>query len=187
MTVGIEFRLDCIRRHAFVARRAGADEPKVVQKRAAEGGMEEMVGQRVALCVLPELCLASVVEAHGKASGIGIGSELVHEPAVDLLLLVIKAVKQVTRCLAYRNESVDIEGLIRQILRKATIDFGLVTCALQHAWQKRIGVPIRIELNLGRSGGGNAVGIREETEQIIEAVILEIDDDDVLDIAELRG
>ena len=53
--------------------------------------------------------------------------------------------------------------------------------------QKRIGVPIRIELNLGRSGGGNAVGIREETEQIIEAVILEIDDDDVLDIAELRG
>jgi hypothetical protein len=48
-------------------------------------------------------------------------------------------------------------------------------------------VPIRIELNLGRSGGSNAVGIREETEQIIEAVILEIDDDDVLDIAELRG
>ena len=104
-----------------------------------------------------------------------------------MLLLVIKAVKQVTRCLAYRNESVDIEGLVRQIFRKATIDFGLVTCAFQHARQKRIGVPVRIELNLGRSGGGNAVGIREETEQIIEAVILEIDDDDVLDIAELRG
>ena len=78
-------------------------------------------------------------------------------------------------------------GLGRQIFRKATIDFGLVTCAFQHARRKRIGVPIRIELNLGRSGGGNAVGIREETEQIIEAVILEIDDDDVLDIAELRG
>jgi hypothetical protein len=44
-------------------------------------------------------------------------------------------------------------------------------------------VSIRVNLDLGRAGRRNAVGVWKESEQIVEAVILEIDNDDELHVA----
>ena len=47
-----------------IGRRAGADQPEVVEKRAAERAHEEIVGQRVLLSDLPQGQLAAVVMPH---------------------------------------------------------------------------------------------------------------------------
>src|SRR5690349_345886 len=106
----------------LIARRAGADHPKMVQERSAEGSMKEMVGERVPPRIVPKLGAAPVVKSHSEAAGIGVGSELIHESAVDLRLLIEEAMDQVARWLANRNVSVDAEGLVRQPLRKARVD-----------------------------------------------------------------
>src|SRR5262249_6835046 len=123
VAISIEFRLDR-GRGIPVAGGAGADHPKMIQEGAAKRCMKEMIRQCKSLGIVPELCLASVVEAHGRRASVGIGGELVHPSAVDLLDLVIVAVKQVAGCHADRNESVDVKRLVWQIVRKTRIDLG---------------------------------------------------------------
>ena len=47
----------------------------------------------------------------------------------------------------------------------------------------RIRLAVSIDLDLGRACGRDAVSAGEESEQIVEAVVLQIDDDDVLNVA----
>jgi hypothetical protein len=49
--------------------------------------------------------------------------------------------------------------------------------------QEVIGLAVPVDLDLGRARGRDAVSAGEESEQIVEAVILQIDDDDVLNVA----
>src|SRR4029079_16336756 len=147
-----------------------------------------MIGERVALGIVPELGLASVIETHSQPTRVGIGGELIHAPAVDLLDLVVIAMEQAARLRADRNESIDAERLVQQIGRKSVIDFGAFGAVgffyeVLHRWEKRVGMPLRINLDFGCSGRGDAVGVREKPELIVEAVVLEINDDNVLDIA----
>ena len=114
------------------------------------------------------------------------------QAAVDLGLLVIKAMDRISRVVADRNVGVDAERLVRQIIRKAEIDAELIDVplvaeVLHGAWQEVIGAAILVDLDLGCAGRGDAVGVRKESEQIVEAVVLQIDDDDVLDVAQLGG
>jgi len=49
--------------------------------------------------------------------------------------------------------------------------------------QEHVRLAVGVNLNLGSACGRDAIGVWEESEQIVEAVVLEIDDDDVLNVA----
>ena len=86
-------------------RRARGDQPLVVEERPAEGRLEEVVGDRVVrrvgrVQVLVDRQLGGVVGAHRQADGVTAGDVAVLPAAVDLVLLVVEAVHQVTRAAA---------------------------------------------------------------------------------------
>ncbi len=121
--VGVELRHH-VGRRIGVFRRAGTDQIDVIEERAAEGAVEEVVGQRILLRIGPELGLAGVVIAHDQPAGVRIEGELVHLAAVDLLLLLVEAVHQVARHLVERHILPDIEWLVRQSLGEPVVDDG---------------------------------------------------------------
>ena len=82
------------RRHR---RRARADQVLVVQERAAERALEEVVGQHVLLRQRVELGLAVVEVAHGQAARVEPGGEHVVRAAVDLHDVLEESVGQVAR------------------------------------------------------------------------------------------
>src|SRR5262249_46602956 len=98
------------------------------------------------------------------------------------------AVDKVARRHTNWNESVDAKRLVWQIVWKTRIDFGCFAAVgflyePLHAWQESIGVSLWINLYLGFTGCRDGVGIGKEAEQIVEAMIFQIDDDNVLDVA----
>src|SRR5215203_2464427 len=85
MPLGVDARALALRR-VGPHRRAGADEPDVVEERAAERAHEEVVEERVALGELPEIGVLQVrgaVIAHGEPAGVREQGEVVVLAAVD--------------------------------------------------------------------------------------------------------
>ena len=93
--MGVELR-DHVSRRLRPVRRAGGDQPHVVEPRAAEGGVEEIVAEGILAREPPYRHIGHVVVAHGQATVVPAsvipGDELVHAAAVDLILLLIEEV-----------------------------------------------------------------------------------------------
>src|SRR3954452_2249904 len=88
-------------RTSRVDRRGGGDEPLVVEERATEGRLEEGVLDRVlrvsrAVQVLVDRQRLGVVDAHREAHGVAAGDIAVLFAAVELVLLMVEAVDDVS-------------------------------------------------------------------------------------------
>ncbi len=126
--------------------------------------------------------------AHGKPLGVGDRGESVHLAAVDLLDLLVVAMNEVGDLVRLLDVLVDQEGTIRQIGGKARIGTGRLLVGIEGRRQRGIGFAVAIDLTGGGARLRPAVRTRKITEQIVEAVILKIDDDDMLEALEpLRG
>ena len=73
-----------------------------------------------------------------------------------------------------------LNGWLGRSFGKRSIDGA---CRLVYLRQEHVRLAVGIDLDLGRACGRNAIGVWEESEQIVEAVVLQIDDDDVLNVA----
>src|SRR6266403_5595596 len=140
--------------------------------------MEKVVAQRVAGRLRRQRETGRVVEAHHQAFGVADQRELVHPPAVDLNLLLIEAMHQVPRGDVRRHELPDVEGGVGQVAG----DRGHAGNGRQRGeWRAR---PVHLP---GRAGSGREpVGAGELAVHVVEAAILEIDDYDVIELAQLR-
>jgi hypothetical protein len=67
----------------------------VVKKRTAKRSHEEVVGQDILSCDVPQRQLRSGVVAHDEAAGITIGGKIVVLAAPDLHLVLVEAVPQI--------------------------------------------------------------------------------------------
>ena len=107
-----------------VFRRAGADQPEMIEERAAERAHEEIVGERVAPRDLPERQLGGIVIviSHDQGARIRIGGELVVLAAVDLHLVLIE---QMPRALGD-----DIERPVLKPLRASIANGRLGRCSV---------------------------------------------------------
>src|SRR4029450_135827 len=79
---------------------AGRDQPLVVQERAPEGGLEEVVGDRVVgVAALVQVVVdgqgPGVVDAHGQADGVAAGDVPGLAALLERVLLLVEAVDQV--------------------------------------------------------------------------------------------
>jgi hypothetical protein len=86
---------DHLGRGIGVHRSRGGDQELVIQERAAESRVEEVIVHRVLLGEQSFGQAAGVEVAHHQAGIIAPGDELVHRAAVDLRLLLEKAVNDV--------------------------------------------------------------------------------------------
>src|SRR5437763_12943800 len=84
-----ERRRDHLSRCVGEYRRAGADEPVMVQKGPAERSLEEAVGHGVLTAELVERQSLQVPVTHWESPGVGPVDEAVHLSAVDLVLLAV--------------------------------------------------------------------------------------------------
>src|SRR5258708_25925613 len=108
MALVIESRAHRLRR-LVVARRARADGPEVVEERATERRVEEIVREYEFPGVFPDLELAALVVSPHKPAGVALRYELVHLPAVDLRDLVEIGVDRAGIFLIERNVLVHVE------------------------------------------------------------------------------
>ena len=95
-------------------RRRGGDEEDVIEERAAERAVKEVIGQRVLRRFGRERERRRVVVAHAQALRVAHLRELVHLAAVDLLLLLVVAMHEVARRDRRRHVLVDVERRVRQ-------------------------------------------------------------------------
>ena len=100
-------------------------EPHVIEPRAAEGGVEEIVAEGILAGKTPHRHVCHVVVAHGQATVIPTsvipGHELVHAAAVDLILLLIKKVDRIAGELMGRDIGCEVEGSDREVSRDTPI------------------------------------------------------------------
>ncbi len=158
----------------------------MVQIRAAESPHEEIVGQRVLLRPLPHRQARAVVVAHRQRAGVARGDESIVAAAVDLLLIAVELVNEIAsggRKGQVDRRRVDPIGPVGQIAWERRI--GIL--ALPHRRQRceRPSVPVHLGI-LCRRRVGDAVRAGKQTVQIVEAAILGVDDEDMLDPVEPR-
>ncbi len=111
-------------RRGFVARRARADQPLVVDERVAVGRHEEVVGEHVVARPLPHRQLRAVVVRHHEAARVGHRGEAVVAPAVDLLEVLVVPVHGAAHPLRQRQverRRVEAERPVRQPVRKRRV------------------------------------------------------------------
>ena len=163
----------CVRVH----RGARAHEPLVVEERTAESGVEEVVGQHIPGGLFRDRQLVGWVVAERQALGVADGDEFVHLAAVDLNLFLVVAVDQVSGLLVRANVLRDVERLVRQA-RSYQMRVGLRKARVRLAG-------CQVDLRGGRvARPADAVGAREETVQVVEAVVLVVDHHQVVDAGE---
>ena len=176
----------------------------MVQERTAESAHEEVVGQRVLLREIPQLHLAAVEVTHAQAARVGVGRELVVLAAVDLHLVVIEAVHQVARDGRLADDGagveeagrvVDAEHLVGHAGRLRLRDGGGLASgshATPHRGQHGQGRTVEVFLrrDRARSRGrcrvhaGHAVSAGVQAVEIVEAAVLGVDHDHVVDLVE---
>ena len=175
-----------------VFRRAGADQPEMIEIGAAERAHEEIVRHRVAPRDLPQRKVGGVriVIPHNQAALVGKGDEPVVLAPVDLHLVLIE---QMPGTLGDHIEGriealgvVDRKGRIGQMLGlrlgDRRRDPGRESAQTGSSFADDA-APSRIALR--RHGGGHtpqAVGPGEEAVEVIEAAILGVDHHDGLDL-----
>src|SRR6266545_529175 len=165
-------------------RRRGGDQPEVVQQRAAEGRVKEVVGQRVLLGQLAFGQDGGVVVAQRQSSSLILGHELIHLAAVDLLLLLVEALGQVANQLVRRDELIDVERPHGQVSREARVGaYGLLV-AVFRLRQCGVRLILFVELRDRRAVVGDAFGARELTVQAVEALVLLHDHHNVVELVQ---
>src|SRR6266508_1239826 len=162
-------------------RRAGADQPDVIQERAAEGRVEEVIGHGVLLGELAFRHIGSIVVTHRQAAIIAPGHKLVHLAAVDLILLLIEAVDQVADLLIGRHITGDRKGLHRHIRREARIGTSRLQIGVDRLRQRCEWLAVLIDLFERSAGFGDAIRAGELTVQTVEAPVFLIEDDNMVD------
>jgi hypothetical protein len=104
---------DEICRRIVKAWRAGADEPKMIEKPATKRGMEEPIGQRVFSSQLVEPQRATIEVTHWQRSGTRHSNKLVHLAIVDLFLLLVEAMYEVDGSLPQTHVLIGAEWTVR--------------------------------------------------------------------------
>ena len=181
--LGVELRLQAVGR-VVIARRAGADQPEMIEEGPAEGSVVEMIGQHIAFGIGPERQLAAVVVAHGQSAAVGDRGELVHLAAVDLDLLLIIAMHQIAGELIQRGIAVGGEGLVGKVGREARIGHGRLLAGIHDRRQRGKGLAVLVHLRRGLQPIVEPVGALEQAVEIVEAAVLQIDHHDMLDLLE---
>ena len=144
------------------------------------------------LRVLEQRQLRRRVVAHRQALGVLDVGELIHLAVIDLGLLLVEAMHQIGDGHARRHELRDVERLIGQVRREAGI--GQLHRRVERRRQHRVRLPGgRIELRhriVGRAQPAHrlldAFGAGILAVEVVEAVVLEIDDDEVSDFGRAR-
>ncbi len=204
--------------------RPGGDQPLVVEERAAERGLEEVVRDRVVRVRGPvEVAVdrqeLRVVDAHGRPGRIATGRVAVLLPVVQLELLLVELVHEVARAAAgladrvsvedpvreaervqrrrarvrgRRDEVVDREPRVREVARDPVLRVRAVGRQRRRGQvhvellQAVVGDAVLVDLR-----GVRGVGVRAAVHalpaavEVVEAVVLLVDDHDVLDLREL--
>ena len=167
----------------------------MIAERAAEAGHEEIVGERIALGDLPELHSRSVVIAHDEGAGIAISDEAIILAAIDLHLVLIEAMNEVAGRDRDRQVEavgiVDCEGRIGKMRGSRFDDRGHSALAGQTFPDRRqfrqdtavaVGLPRHVGCDIGKPVGAGKIA-----EEIVEAAVLRIDDDESLDFFQVVG
>src|SRR5262249_8843060 len=71
---------------------AGADQPNVVEERASERPLEEIVGKDIFLCNVPKGQRRSIIVPHHQRTAVGIGYKAIILAAIQLHLILIEKV-----------------------------------------------------------------------------------------------
>src|SRR5262249_18414991 len=79
------------------------------------------------------------------------------------------------------------EGAIREALGDRGVGDRRLRAQVQGGGQELVWLSVRVDLDRRRAGVGETVGPWEPPEEVVEAPVLEVDDDDVLDLAEALG
>ena len=148
----------------------------MIEKRSAERGVKEIVAQRVVRRLFRQRQVAGVVVAHHQALRVADRGEPIHLARVYLRLLLIKAVDEIGCLRAKRYVPLDAERRIAEIAGKRLAG---------RSWQHRIRLAGAVDLPGPTTRVRQPVRPLEFPIQIVEAVVLEVDDDDVLQFFEV--
>ena len=146
--------------------------PEVVEERAAECGMEEVVGQGVLLGQFAFRQIGRVVVAHHETGGVAPGNELIHLAAIDLILLLIVAVDEIAGDVVRLDVLRRIERGDRQVRREARIGHRWLLIVVDRLRQGRVGGTTLIDLLRRGARIGEAVRAGEIAIEAIEAPVL---------------
>src|SRR5258708_5863678 len=143
-----------------------------------------MISERVLLPPLPQLHLRAVEIAHHPGACGGHGDEHVVLAAVDLLAVVVvgmnRAGKNLVRPAVHRRR-IDAERAVRQPLGK--LGAGLAALVYRREVWQWLAVVVELSLLLGRCAR-DPVRTGKQPVEVIEAAVLRVDDDDMLDACE---
>ena len=160
----------------------------MVQERSAESRLEEPVGQGIALRIPPQGQLLAVVIAHGEAAGVGNGGKAVQAAAVDLRLVLVKAVHQIPGFSVGRNVAADIERFVGEIRREAVVPCRRLPAGIHGGRQGNVYLAVQVGLpRFFRRRRGDAVGAGKEAIKIVEAVVLQVNHHDGPDLVQTLG
>jgi hypothetical protein len=122
-----------------------------------------------------------VVIAHGQRARITRRDEAVQAPAIDLPLVLVKPVHGIRHALMDRDGAVNRKGRVGQLRGKARVRHRRARSRVDDRRKQRVGMAIRIGLGSGGCRRVQAFRAREVPIQVVEAVILHVDHDDVPD------
>ena len=169
-----------------VDRRGGCDQPLMIEERAAERGLEEVIQDRVvrmtpAVQVPVDRQLLGVVIPHHETACVAPGHVLVLRTAVDLVLLLIEPVHRDADATGLRNVLRQVERTVGDPVGEPWIRDGRRLRVVDRARQGRVRGSGTVGLPRGRTRAVDPVRTREEAVQRVEAAVLLEDHDDVLD------
>src|SRR5262245_53631951 len=154
----------------------------MIEPRAAEGGVEEIIAEGILAREPPYRHFGHVVVAHGEATVVPVsvipGDELVHAAAVDLILLLIEEVDRDTGELVGRDIARQLEGPDGEVRGDARVWLPLE----ERLGQGRVGRAVLADLPDGVASMGDPVCAWKEPELAVEAPVLHVDHDHVLDL-----
>ena len=147
----------------------------MIEERATERGVKKIVAESVVGCFFRQRKIAGVVVSHHQTFRVADRGEPIHPPAVDLRLLLVKTMDQVRRLGVDRYVFLDVERRV-----------GKISGERVPRRLRQLAIRCARPIHLGRAlaSAGETVGAGKFAVEIVEAVVLEIDDDDVLELVE---
>src|SRR6266702_4164125 len=141
-----------------------------------------MISQSVLLSQAANGQVGRVIVAHRQPAVLAPGYEPVHSAAVDLMLLLEGAIHDVAGLLVRWNVA---SGIIRrdwQVRRKPGVEDRRVLRRIERLWNCCVRRSVLLHLPDSLTRIGDAIRARKPAVQTVEAPILLIDHDDVLDL-----
>ena len=175
--------------------RTGTNQILMIQEGTTESTHEEIIGQRVLLGQLPHCHVATVVIPQRQAASVRISGKLIVLAIVNLHLVIVKTMHQVTGndaaiepqaiCSFNPERFVGQTGRLCLGQHLALPWHGCATPGRRQHWQdSTIDVDLGIDrATRGRIHTGNTVGAWEQTIQVIETAIFCVNDHQGIDIA----